>query len=57
MRWGVDPTNSWENLRSAKPVRCDEPALFVLGLTLANWNGMISLALAGVAGFGARRAA
>jgi len=57
VRWGVDPTNSWENLRSAKPVRCDEPALFVLGLTLANWNGMISLALAGVAGFGARRAA
>jgi disulfide bond formation protein DsbB len=40
-------------LRTVKPVRCDEPALFVLGLTLANWNAAISLALAAVAGFGA----
>ncbi len=44
-------------LQTVKPVRCDEPALFVLGLTLANWNAMISLALAAVAGVGARRAA
>lgn len=40
-------------LRTVKPVRCDEPALFVLGLTLANWNAVISLALAAAAGFGA----
>jgi disulfide bond formation protein DsbB len=41
-------------LRTVKPVRCDEPSLFVLGLTLANWNAVISAGLAAVAGFGAR---
>jgi disulfide bond formation protein DsbB len=41
-------------LQSVKVVRCDEPSLWVLGLTLANWNVLISLALAGFAGFVAR---
>ncbi|MBC8038811.1 MAG: disulfide bond formation protein B [Rhizobiales bacterium] len=35
-------------------VMCDEPALSILGLSLAGWNGVISLALAIVALKGAR---
>lgn len=44
-------------LETVKPVRCDEPALRVLGLTLTNWNALISLALAGLAAAAARRSA
>ncbi len=54
------PTTTEEflrQLRSVKPVRCDAPNLFVLGFSLANWNVLISLALAGVAGVAARRRA
>jgi disulfide bond formation protein DsbB len=36
-------------LRTVKPVRCDEAALRILGLSLANWNVMISAFLAAVA--------
>ncbi|WP_374309229.1 disulfide bond formation protein B [Methylocella sp.] len=43
-------------LRSVKVVRCDAPALHVLGLSLAVWNAAISAALALVAGLGATRA-
>lgn len=42
-------------LRNVKVVRCDEPNLWILGLTLANWNVAIAAALAGVALAGARR--
>lgn len=39
----------------SKPaVMCDEPAIRILGLSLAGWNGVISLALAIVALKGAR---
>ncbi len=43
-----------KQLKTVKVVRCDEPALFVLGLTLANWNVLITTALAGLAAMGAR---
>ncbi len=43
-------------LENVKVVRCDEPALKVLGLSLAAWYGLISAGLAVVAGFGAARA-
>jgi disulfide bond formation protein DsbB len=46
-----------QQLQSVKVVRCDEPSLWVLGLTLSNWNVLISLALAGIAAFAALRAA
>jgi disulfide bond formation protein DsbB len=36
-------------------VRCDEPALYVLGLTLANWNVVITAALAWLAALGAMK--
>ena len=45
-----------QQLQSVKVVRCDEPALWVLGLTLSNWNVLISLALAGTALSSARKA-
>ena len=39
----------------SKPaVRCDEAAIRILGLSLAGWNAVISVALAGVALVGAR---
>jgi hypothetical protein len=58
--WGtVNKAGSVEDflaqLQTVKVVRCDEPALWVLGLTLSNWNVGISLALAAVAGLAARR--
>lgn len=44
-----------QQLQSVKVVRCDEPSLWVLGLTLSNWNVLISLALAGIALSAARK--
>jgi disulfide bond formation protein DsbB len=41
-------------IEKVKVVRCDDVGLRVFGLTLANWNVFISLALAGLAGAGAR---
>ncbi len=38
-----------QQLRNVKVVRCDEPNLWVMGLTLANWNVVVCAALAGVA--------
>jgi disulfide bond formation protein DsbB len=43
-----------KQLQTVKVVRCDEPTLWVLGLTLANWNVVIAAALAFVATAGAR---
>lgn len=41
-----------EQLRQTSVVRCDEPALTVLGLSLAAWNGVVSLILMGLASWG-----
>ncbi|MFD0986055.1 disulfide bond formation protein B [Methyloligella solikamskensis] len=41
-----------EQLRQTSVVRCDEPALTVLGLSLAAWNGIVSLILMAIAGWG-----
>jgi disulfide bond formation protein DsbB len=43
-------------LKRVKPVRCDEPALLIFGLSLAVWSAVISLGLAAVALWGWRRA-
>jgi disulfide bond formation protein DsbB len=45
-----------KQLQNVKVVRCDEPTLWVLGLTLANWNVAITAALAWAAALGASRA-
>jgi disulfide bond formation protein DsbB len=51
--------NSFGDFRSQlekmKVPRCDAPTLFVLGLTLSNWNVLISAALAAAAVTGWRR--
>jgi disulfide bond formation protein DsbB len=44
-----------KQLQNVKVVRCDEPTLWVLGLTLANWNVAITAALAWAAALGAAR--
>lgn len=46
-----------KQLQTVKVVRCDEPALWVLGLTLANWNVLLAGALAWLAAVAARQAA
>ena len=43
-----------KQLQSVKVVRCDEPNLWIFGLTLANWNVAISAALAALAGYAYR---
>lgn len=43
-----------KQLKTVKVVRCDEPTLFVLGLTLANWNVLITAALGALAAMGVR---
>jgi disulfide bond formation protein DsbB len=45
-----------KDLQNFNPVRCDEAAWRFLGLSLAGWNLLISLALAAAAGWGARAA-
>lgn len=43
-------------LQTTQVVRCDAVAIRILGLSLAGWNAVISLAMAIVAAVGARRA-
>ena len=38
-----------QQLQKVKVVRCDEPTLWIFGLTLANWNVLVAAALAGLA--------
>ena len=44
-----------ERLLNAAPARCDEVAWSFLGLSMAAWNGLLSLALAGLAAGAVRR--
>jgi disulfide bond formation protein DsbB len=43
-------------LNNVKVVRCDATAIRILGLSLAGWNAVISVVLAGIAIFGFARA-
>ncbi len=43
-----------KQLQTTHVVRCDEPNLWIFGLTLATWNVALSAALAAVAGAGVR---
>jgi disulfide bond formation protein DsbB len=47
-------TDFLQQLYKVQVVRCDEPSLYILGLTLAAWNGLISASLAALAIVGAR---
>ncbi len=44
-------------LKHVKPVRCDEPALVIFGLSLAAWSAVVCFGLAGVAALGWRASA
>ena len=43
-----------EQLQTVQVVRCDEAAWRLLGISLAGYNVLISLALAAIAAFGLR---
>ncbi|MBV8428315.1 MAG: disulfide bond formation protein B [Hyphomicrobiales bacterium] len=45
-----------KSLDAASSVRCDEAAVRFLGLSLAGWNVLASLVIAGIAGLGAKGA-
>ncbi len=46
------PEDFLAQLKRVKPVRCDEPALLVFGLSLAVWEALVSLFLSGLAAWG-----
>ncbi|HMK88591.1 MAG TPA: disulfide bond formation protein B [Methylocystis sp.] len=50
----LSPEDFLAALRRVKPVRCDEPALVILGLSLAGWSALISLAFSALAAFACR---
>ena len=39
-------------LRRVKPIRCDEPALLVMGFSLAAWSALLCAAFSGLAAWG-----
>ncbi len=45
---GLTPNQLMEQIMSAPLVRCDEVAWDLLGLSMASWNAIAALALAGV---------
>ncbi len=51
----LSPEDFMAQLKRVKPVRCDEPALLVFGLSLAVWEAVVSSGLAMLAGWGWRR--
>ncbi|MGH6874780.1 MAG: disulfide bond formation protein B, partial [Aestuariivirgaceae bacterium] len=46
---GAGLTGTLPDLSNLRVVRCDEAALRILGLSLAGWNALISLLIAGIA--------
>ena len=52
---GVTPEELLAQIMAAPVVRCDEVAWGLLGLSMASWNALFSLALAGIWGFAALR--
>lgn len=51
-----DMADFMKQLQTTQIVRCDEPAIRILGLSLAGWNAILSSGLAAVAAAAARRA-
>lgn len=52
----ADMSDFLRQMETTRLVRCDEVAIRILGLSLAGWNAVISLAISLLAGLGARRA-
>lgn len=51
-----DMTDFLNQVQTTQVVRCDEPAIRILGLSMAGWNAILSTSLAAVAAAAARRA-
>ena len=53
-RWSISaaPATCWSGSRPTKVIRCDEVQWRFLGLSLAGYNVLISLAMAAIAGWG-----
>jgi disulfide bond formation protein DsbB len=49
------PEDLLKQLQTQKIVRCDQPALYILGLSLAAWNVPVGLGLAALGGFASRQ--
>lgn len=49
------PADFLHQLQSVHVVRCDAAAIRILGMSLAGWNAIVSLAIAGLAVVGAAR--
>jgi len=52
---GAGLTGTLPDLSNLRVIRCDQAALRILGLSLAGWNALISLLIAGIALAAARR--
>lgn len=50
----ADMNDFLRQMQGTKLVRCDEVAIRIFGLSLAGWNAVVSLAIAGLAFAGAR---
>lgn len=50
---GINHSSDFESfykqLKNVKVVRCDQPSLWIVGLTLANWNTILSFILSTIA--------
>ena len=51
----LDSAQAREMMLNTDVIRCDEVAWSLLGLSMAGWNGLISLAIAGFCGLAALR--
>lgn len=56
MQAARDMTDFMKQLETTQVVRCDEPAIRILGLSMAGWNAILSTSLAAIAASAARRA-
>ncbi|MBX9758133.1 MAG: disulfide bond formation protein B [Beijerinckiaceae bacterium] len=52
----TDMNDFLRQMQGTKLVRCDEVAIRIFGLSLAGWNGVVSLVIAAIALLGARNA-
>ena len=56
MQTAASPAEFMKQLQQARVVRCDEPAIRVMGLSMAGMNAIVSFLIAALAVIGSRRA-
>jgi len=55
MQTAANPAEFLKQLQTARVVRCDEPAIRILGLSMAGMNAIVSFVVAALAVVGSRR--